>query len=123
MLEAGRCTLCARDAGGMHRMLLCMLEAVESEVCSLEALEVLEVLRRVRLCILEVLRRVRLCIIYAGGAATCAALYAGGRGGELCLLEVLNVTRCMLLCMLEAVDGGLGLGILNFTLWCIVFAL
>jgi len=92
-------------------MLLCMLEAVESELCSLEALEVL---RRVRLCMVEVLRRVRLCMVevlrrcgalYAGGAATCAALYAGGRGGELCLLEVLKVTRCMLLCMLEAVEG------------------
>ena len=37
----------------MHRVLLCMLEAVEGELCLLELLEVPEVMRCVLLCILE----------------------------------------------------------------------
>src|SRR6266480_1378274 len=49
----------------------------------LYALEMLEGMRRVLLCMLEAV------------------------DGELCLLEVLEVTRCVLLCILEAVEGGL----------------
>ncbi len=83
--------------------LLCMLEAVEAELCLLTALDVLEVTRYVLFCMPEGLEVLR-------GDAPCAALYAaGGRGGELCLLtalEVAEVMRCALLCMLEVVEGG-----------------
>ena len=37
----------------MHRVLFCMLEAVEGELCLLKLLEVPEVMRCVLLCILE----------------------------------------------------------------------
>src|SRR6266480_2387227 len=43
--------------------------------------------------------------LYAGGAGV-DALDAGGCEGGLCLLEVPEVMRCVLLCMLEAVEGG-----------------
>ena len=61
---------------GMRRVLLCMLEAVEDELCLLEVLEAPAVMR----CILEAVE------------------------GRLCLLEVPDVIRCVLLCMPE---GGL----------------
>ena len=34
--------------------------------------------------------------------------------GDLCLLEVPEVMRCMLLCMLDAVKGGLSFGVSKF---------
>jgi len=37
----------------VRRVLFCMLEAVERELCLLEVLDVLEVMLRVLLCILE----------------------------------------------------------------------
>ncbi len=61
----------------MRCVLLCMSETVDSELCSLDALEVLEVLdgmRRMPLCILEAVE------------------------GELCLLEVLDVLEVMRFC-------------------------
>jgi len=41
----------------------------------------------------------------AGGDALFATLYAAGRGGGLCSLEVMEVMRCMLIRMLDAVAG------------------
>jgi len=53
LLEAvnGGCALCARELEGMHRVQLCMLEAVEGEFC---LQEVVEVMRCVLLCIRRV---------------------------------------------------------------------
>src|SRR6266480_2477290 len=86
----------------MRCVLLCILEAVGSELCSLEVQEVLdvpEVIRSVLPCILEDVEG-RLCLLGgaggvagagdvggagsagdAGGNALCATLYAGGCGG------------------------------------------
>ena len=61
----------------MHRVLLCMLEAVEGELCLMDVLEVPEVIRCVVLCIVE---------------------------GRRCVLEVLRVPevmRCVVLCIVE----------------------
>jgi len=65
---------------GMRRVLLCMLEAAEGELC------LLEVIRFVLSCILKVVE------------------------GALCLLEMPEPIRFVLLCMLEAVESG-------FCLW------
>src|SRR6266480_3942349 len=71
---------------GMRRVLLCMLEVVEGELCLLEVLKVQDVMRCVLLCILEAVE------------------------GRLCLLEVLGVLetlgwmRRVRLGMLEAVE-------------------
>ena len=84
----------------MRRVLLCMLEAVEGEICLLEVPKVMRcVLFRMLddvegvLCLLEVLEMIecrRRCAVhysFAGGAGGVggdtlrAALYAGGRGG------------------------------------------
>ena len=43
----------------------------------------------------------------AGGDALCAASILEAVEGRLCLLDVPEVTRCVLLCMLEAVEGWL----------------
>ena len=98
MLEAGGCALCARDVGGLHGLLLCMLEVmrcallcilegVEGGIYSLEVLEVLDVLE-----VPEVMRCVLLCmpecvefsksargVEATRGDALRATLYAGGR--------------------------------------------
>ena len=58
---------------GMRGVLLCMMEAVEGELCLLEVLEVLQVLE-----VLEVMRCVLLCILEAVE-------------GGFCLLEVPEV--------------------------------
>ena len=61
-------------------MLLCMAEAVEGELCLLDVLEVLEVpdvMRFVLLCMLEAVEGV---------------------------LRLLEVIRCAILCMLDAVE-------------------
>src|SRR5437762_3403185 len=84
---------CVMYAGGwrlcsMHRVLLCMLEAVEGGHSLGEVLDVLEAL--------EAMRSVLLCMLEAVE-------------GRLCLLDELElpeVARCVLLCMLEAVEGG-----------------
>ena len=65
MLEARGCALALEMLEGMRRVLLCMLEAVESE------------------------------LYFAGGAkgdTLCATLYAGGRGGY--ALFAGGVVRC-----------------------------
>jgi len=67
-------------AGGDTRVLLCMRETMEDDLC---LLEVPEVMRRVLLCMLEAVE------------------------GQLCLREVLEVIRCVLLYMLETVEDGL----------------
>ena len=46
----------------MRRVLLCMLESVESEVCLLEVLEVPEMMRCVLLCMLEAMEG-RFCLL------------------------------------------------------------
>ncbi len=50
---------------------------------------------------LEVMRRVLLCMLE-------------DVEGELCLLTVLEVMRCMLLWMLDAVEDGLSFGVSKF---------
>ena len=59
----------------------------------------------------------------------CAAPYAGDRGGELGLLEVPEVPeamRCVLICMLEAVEGELylleAMDVMRCALLCILEA-
>ena len=61
-------------------VLRCMLEAVDGKLCLLDVL-------RYRRYVLDV------SCGGAGDDAVCANLYAGGCGGELCLLEVLEVMR------------------------------
>ena len=97
----------------MHRLLLCMLEVVESVCCVLELLEVYAVLPFMLeavegvLCLLDVLE----------SSALCTTLYAGGRGDRticaigarvvLYTLEVLDGVRYVPLCILEDVEGVL----------------
>src|SRR6266480_3748928 len=64
---------------GMRRVLLCMLEAVEGEIC---LLAVPEVMRCVLLCLLEALKALEV----------------------LEMLEVPEVMRCVLLCLLQALE-------------------
>ena len=68
---------------GMRRVLLCMLEAVEGELCLLEVPEVQEAMRSVLLCIQEAVEVSNFAggVGGAGGDALCATLYAGGCGG------------------------------------------
>jgi len=73
----------------MRCALLCMLETVDVELCSLEGPEVLEMLE-----VLQVMHRVLLCMLEAVE-------------GELCLLEITEVMRCVLLYILEVVEGRL----------------
>ena len=107
----------------MCRVLLRMLEVVEGVLCLLEVFEVLEALkamRRVLLCMLETVEG-KLCLLEAPEVVCCVTLCAGGDAtfapwmleaveGELCFLEVM---RWVLRCMLEAVDGGLCLEVLE----------
>ena len=74
----------------MRCVLLSMLEAVEGVLCSVGGR-----------------RRCARGARGAGGDAQCAALYAGSCGGQALLLEVPEVIRCVLLCILEAVEGEL----------------
>jgi len=86
-------------------VLLCMLETAEGRLCLLEALAVLDVMRRV--------------LLYAGGRGGGAlfargtegagghALYAGGFGRWFWMREVLEVMCRGLLCTLEAVESEL----------------
>src|SRR6266480_2105876 len=92
VMYAGGWRLCS-----MHRVLLCMLEAVDDGLC---LLEVLEVKRSVLLCMLEVpevMRCVLLCML--------DAVEGGFRLVE--VLEVPEAMRCVLLCMPDAVEGRL----------------
>ena len=85
-LRVVRAESCAPCAGGRGRA-ACALGAV---MC----------------CVLLVYGR---GVMYAGGYAPCTALYAGDREGELCLLEEVEkveVMRCVLLRILEGVEGG-----------------
>jgi len=72
---------------------------------------VLEVMRCVLLCILEAVGWAMFAGP-AGGDALYATLSTRGCGGWFCLqdvlevFEVLEVIRCVLLCMLEAAEGG-----------------
>ena len=66
-----------------------MLEAVEDRFCSLEVLELLEVMRCVLLCIPEAVEG-RLCLLEALEALE--------------VPKVLKVMRRVLLCMLEGVE-------------------
>jgi len=68
---------------------LCMLEVVNGGLCSLE--------------VPEVMRRV--LALYARGRGGCA-LFAGDVG-RIDAPDAPEVMRCVLLCMLEAVDGRL----------------
>src|SRR6266480_2221654 len=102
----------------------CMLEAAEGAVCLLgvveggrlvllcllEKLGVPEVIRCMLLCMLEAVEGARsVCggVGGGGGDTLCAALYAEGYGGCALFVEVYEVIRCVLLCMLEAVEGAL----------------
>src|SRR6266480_998554 len=87
MLEAGVVLYALEMLEGMGRVLRCMLEAVEGELC---LLEVPEVMHRVLLCLLEVLevpegpemtRYVLLCMLEALEVMRCVLLYSGGCGG------------------------------------------
>jgi len=72
---------------------------------TLYALEMLEGMRGVLVCILEVVDDVEGGLCFAGGAGgdpRCAALYTGRAG-------VPELMRCVLLCMSEAVEGRLRL--------------
>src|SRR6266480_4668720 len=98
MLEVGLCFLEVPNV--IRCLLLCMLEAVEGRLC------LLEVRRRCVVCY-PVCWRLWWVPLFAGGVGgvgvvgvgggggdtLCATLYTGGRGGELCLLEVLEVRR------------------------------
>ncbi len=64
MLEAGGCALCGRDAGGYALWLLCMLEAVEGQLCLLEVLQVPEVNA---LCATLYIRGCGGWVLFAGG--------------------------------------------------------
>ena len=105
-LEAMLCALEALE--GERCIPFCMLEAVE---VILRALEVLEVMR----CVLwvpevvpylpEVLEGVRcLCRSVCWRLWRVCAMYRKRWRGMLYLLEVPDVMRCVLLCMLEAVE-------------------
>lgn len=87
----------------VYRVLLCMLDAVESRFCLLEKFEMLEVTRRVVFCMKEAMESE---LLFCWSATE----------GVLCLLEVLKVLEtpgvpevmcCVLLCMLEAVEDVL----------------
>jgi len=65
---------------GMPRTLLCMLEAVEGELCLLEVLVVLVVMRCLLLCIWRLWTAGSLLEVMEMNAM-CADLYAGGREG------------------------------------------
>ena len=70
-----------------------------------------EVIRCMLLCMLEAAKG-RLLAGGTGGATVCAILYARGCGRYALFMEVLGasevleVIRCMLLSMLEAMEGG-----------------
>jgi len=80
-----------RGAGGDALCTLCVLEAVEDELCLLEELEEQDVMRCVLLCILE---GVEVGLVYRMSSRSA-------------VLEAPEVIRCLLLCELEAVEGGL----------------
>jgi len=89
-------------------VLLCMMEGIEGRLCSLEVLEVLEVMRCVLLCKLEAVAG-GFCLLEVPEVIRCVLLcMVEGMEGRLCSLDVLEVPevpRCVLLCMLEAVGG------------------
>jgi len=91
---------------GMHRVLLCMLEAVEGGLCLLEVPEVMRCVRLDMLDVLDVMRRVLLCVLEAVEGGLCLLeLPEVMRRVRLCMLDVLDAMRRVLLCMLEEVRG------------------
>jgi len=101
----------------MRRTLLCVLEAVEDGLCSLEALGVLVVMRCAPFRMLEAAEG-ELCLLEGAGGAgddLDATLYARGCGGlalfagRVGRVEVLEVMRYAVCCsvVLEAVEDGL----------------
>ena len=78
---------------GMRRVLLCMLEAVEGEICLLEVLEAMQCVLLCMLAVPEVMRCVLLCLLEALKALE-----------VLEMLEVPEVMRCVLLCLLQALE-------------------
>src|SRR6266480_3295717 len=92
----------------MRRVLLCMLEAVEG---GLGVLEAPEAMRSVLLCMLEAMEG-GLCLLETLEVLEAMRCMLETAEGELRLLDVLDVLdveamRYMLLCTLEAVEGGL----------------
>src|SRR5690349_524311 len=91
---------------GMRCMLLCMLEAVEGEICLLEV----EVMRCSLLYILEAMED-WLCLLEALEVLhvprRCAVCYSVCWRLWMVCSVCLEAMRCTLLCMLEAVEGGL----------------
>ena len=65
----------------MRHVLVCMFEAVDGELCLLQVPKMMDVMRCVLVCMMEAV------------------------GGGLCLLEVSEVMRCVLLCMLEVPEN------------------
>ena len=75
---------------------------LESRLCLLEALDVLDVLEMMR-CVLH-------CLLEALEGTLCLLEVLG-------MLEVLEAMRCMLLCMLDTVECGLSFGVSKFPPW------
>ncbi len=104
----------------MRRTLLCVLEAVEDGLCSLEALGVLVVMRCAPFRMLEAAEG-ELCLLEGAGGAgddLYATLYARGCGGWALFAGRVgrvggvggaggDAMRRTLLCVLEAVEDGL----------------
>jgi len=100
MLEAVERELCLLEA--MRSVLLCKLEASEG---ALYLLDVPEVIRCVLLCMLEVLKS-RLCLLDVLEVIRRVFCMLGAVEGELGLLKVLEVMPCVPLCTLYAVEVG-----------------
>src|SRR5437762_1155489 len=95
----------------MRRVLLCVIEAVEGELCLLDVLEVKEGTRGMLVCMLEAVEG-GLCLLETLEVLEAMRCMLETAEGELRLLDVLDVLdveamRYMLLCTLEAVEGGL----------------
>lgn len=99
---------------GMRRVLLYTLDVVE---CEFGLAEVLEMMRCVLLCLPEVMHYVSLrtletvesghCLLEVLKVMCRTLLYTPeSMEGGLYLLEVLEVVRCVLLCMLSKVGSG-----------------
>jgi|SRR6266480_2136629 len=118
------------DVPGMIRfVLLCMLEAVEGRLCLLEAPEAM---RGVLLCSLEVLEVpevMRCATLLAGGEARCATLFVRGCGRYALFMDMLEVSdvsdvldvpevmRSVLLCLSEVMRGVLLCSLEVLTCW------
>ena len=112
MLEAVEGELCLLEVLEVMRSMLLrsILDAAEGRLCSLEVLEVVEVIRRVLLFVLEVMeviRRVLLFMLEVMEEIRRVLLFMPEAvEGELCLPKVLEVMSCVPLCTLYAVEVG-----------------